>query len=83
MAKVLDFMFQLDVAMSGKFDQPMRVLNEQFSRIQQAAQKLNANLGDISAYQKLSSGVQASSQKLEALRQKTEAAKTAADSSRA
>ena len=83
MAKVLDFMFQLDVAMSGKFDQPMRVLNEQFSRIQQAAQKLNANLGDISAYQKLSSGVQASSQKLEALRQKTEAAKTAADTSRA
>lgn len=83
MAKVLDFMFQLDVAMTGKFDQPMRVLNEQFSRIQQAAQKLNANLGDISAYQKLSSGVQASSQKLEALRQKTEAAKTAADTSRA
>ncbi len=82
MGKVMDFVFNLDVSMNNGFSQSMRILNGEFSQLQQAAQRVNAKLGDIGAYQKLSGSVQTSSTRLEYLRSCYQSAAAGTESAR-
>ena len=54
MAKTLDFLFNLDVAMSNGFQQPMRILNGEMGRATQAIQNLQRASSNITGYQKQS-----------------------------
>lgn len=78
MGKTIDFLFQLDVAMSNKFQQPMRVLNGEFSKLQQAMQNLQRVQGNISAYERQTAAVNISAQKLGDLRGQLERSRGAA-----
>ena len=68
MGQVLDFMFKLDVAMSGKFDQPMRAFNSQMDKITGTIKKLQEESGRADSFQKLSAQAEATSSRLKYLR---------------
>ena len=82
MGKTLDFLFKLDVAMSNGFQQPMRALNGEFSKLQQTAQALQSKLGDVSSYQRMAQSVHTSGTRLEYLRSCYATASEAVDRSR-
>lgn len=83
MGKTLEFLFQLDVAMSNGFSQPARILQGDFAKLQAAGERLQGSMGKIESYQRQAASLQQSAQKCDELRQKTLAASNAAGASRA
>ena len=53
MAKTLDLLFQIDVAMSNGFQQPARVLNSEFSKLGASVQALDQKLGSLKEFSRL------------------------------
>lgn len=65
---VLQFMFNLDVAMNNRFDQPMRSLAGTMDKLAGMSRKLQESAGKMDAFQKLSESVKTSGSRLEYLR---------------
>ena len=68
MAQTLQFLFNLDVAMSNGFSQPMKACTSQMQKMGETAKKLQAQSKQIDSFRRMSETVKTSGTRLEYLR---------------
>ena len=82
MGQVLDFMFKLDVAMTGGFPGQVSKAAQSLQKLQDQTQALQQASGKITAYQKQQDAITKSTSKLESLREKLTAQQSVITSAR-
>lgn len=80
MAKILQMLFNLDVAVTGLKN--LQLAEQQFRQVSDAGQKLNALQKQMGAFQNQQTAVASAASKLDTLRQKLDTARTATQNAR-